>query len=317
MSNASKSNQAHLVAAVVAEFQFLHQELRLEVARRGDESLNWVPCRGANSIATIVTHTLGSEAETFRAVAGVPAGRNRDAEFQMGIQTQADLLDQIDHANSLIEDLARNLSDVRALALTTLPTLSDDDQRTGLTWLIRNLGHAREHMGHLRLTGQLYDASPNPLSEATRRTDGSTDNAALELDLTAQPAEEDIRLLEAGLERFNRAAPLGADRTKVPLAVWLRRKGRLLGGAYGDTHYGWLYLSMLWIDETQRGRGWGRRLIERFEAEAVTRGCRASWVDTYGFQAPGFYEKLGYREFGRLEDFPPGSARSFYWKPLH
>jgi hypothetical protein len=37
---------------------------------------------------------------------------------------------------------------------------------------------------------------------------------------------------------------------------------------------------------------------------------------TYGFQAPGFYEKLGYREFGRLDKFPPGFSRLFYWKPL-
>jgi hypothetical protein len=39
-------------------------------------------------------------------------------------------------------------------------------------------------------------------------------------------------------------------------------------------------------------------------------------VDTYGFQAPGFYERMGYAEFGRLEDFPPGSARHFLWKSL-
>jgi GNAT superfamily N-acetyltransferase len=142
-------------------------------------------------------------------------------------------------------------------------------------------------------------------------------DAGIEVELTAVPAEEDVRVLEEGLEHFNREALLGADRTKVPIAAWVRREGRVLGGAYGDTHSGWLYLSLLWVDEPLRGQGWGRRLVERFEAEAVTRGCHACWVDTYGFQAPGFYERLGYRQFGRLEDFPPGSARLFYWKPLH
>jgi GNAT superfamily N-acetyltransferase len=141
-------------------------------------------------------------------------------------------------------------------------------------------------------------------------------DAAVEVEVTADPADEDVQLLEEGLERFNRDDPRATDRTKVPIAVWLRQEGRVVGGAYGDTHYGWLYLGLLWVDEAHRGQGWGRRLVERFEAEATTRGCRGCWVDTYGFQAPGFYESLGYREFGRLEDFPIGSARHFFWKPL-
>jgi ribosomal protein S18 acetylase RimI-like enzyme len=70
------------------------------------------------------------------------------------------------------------------------------------------------------------------------------------------------------------------------------------------------------VDESLRGQGWGKQLLERFENEAIARDCHAAWVDTYGFQAPGFYEKLGYREFGRLDNFPPGSARLFFWKPL-
>jgi ribosomal protein S18 acetylase RimI-like enzyme len=96
----------------------------------------------------------------------------------------------------------------------------------------------------------------------------------------------------------------------------MRQDGRVVGGAYGDTHYGWLYLSLLWVDEPLRASGWGRRLVEDFEAEGVARGCHSSWVDTYGFQAPDFYERLGYQEFGRLKDFPLGSNRLFYWKPL-
>ena len=70
------------------------------------------------------------------------------------------------------------------------------------------------------------------------------------------------------------------------------------------------------MDERLRGQGWGKRLVDSFETEAAARGCDGVWVDTYAFQAPEFYEKLGYRQIGRLEDFPPGSARLFYWKRL-
>ena len=82
---------------------------------------------GANSVATIVTHALGSEAETLPAVAGVPGSRNRAAEFKMDSQSQADLLDQIRRADSLLDDLAPMLTDDRALTPITLPTLSSDD----------------------------------------------------------------------------------------------------------------------------------------------------------------------------------------------
>ena len=164
MSTSSRSNQTYLVAVVIAQFQELHNELRLEVNNRDEKSLNWTPCSGANSVATIVTHTLGSEAETLRAVAGVPGRRNRDVEFTVGSQSQADLLDQIRRADSLLDDLALTLADGRALSPTTLPTLSSDDRRPGITWLVGNLGHAREHMGHLRLTVQLYDANFEPRS---------------------------------------------------------------------------------------------------------------------------------------------------------
>jgi ribosomal protein S18 acetylase RimI-like enzyme len=137
-----------------------------------------------------------------------------------------------------------------------------------------------------------------------------------EIEVTADPAPADIQILKDGLERFNQQSAFGADRTKVPIAVWLRRNGRVLGGAHGDTHYGWLYLSSLWVDESIRGHGWGRRLVARFEVEGIARGCHGAWVDTYGFQAPGFYERLGYRQFGRLDEFPAGSARLFYCKGL-
>ena len=60
------------------------------------QSLNWTPCPGCEFGGDDHhTHTLGSEAETLRAVAGVPHSRNENAEFKMGNQSQADLLDQI------------------------------------------------------------------------------------------------------------------------------------------------------------------------------------------------------------------------------
>ena len=65
-----------------------------------------------------------------------------------------------------------------------------------------------------------------------------------------------------------------------------------------------------------RGRGYGRRLMETAEGIARTRNCVGAWVDTYTFQSPGFYERLGYRIFGTLPSYPEAEQRIFLMKIL-
>ena len=44
------------------------------------------------------------------------------------------------------------------------------------------------------------------------------------------------------------------------------------------------------------------------EREAIRRGCRGAWLDTYSFQARGFYERLGYTIFGTIDNIHPDTA---------
>jgi N-acylglucosamine-6-phosphate 2-epimerase len=85
----------------------------------------------------------------------------------------------------------------------------------------------------------------------------------------------------------------------------------VLGGLAGETYWGWLYIDKLWLDESLRGRGLARELMQRAEIEAIQRGCRAAYLTTFSFQARGLYEKLGYRVVGQLDDYPPGAT--YYW----
>ena len=101
-----------------------------------------------------------------------------------------------------------------------------------------------------------------------------------------------------------------------PLAVELRRDGVLLGGLNGRTGRGWLYVELLALPMDAHGQGLGRRLMAMAEAEAVRRGCQGAFLNTIAFQAPGFYEKLGYREFGRLVDGNPRLDRIWFSKRL-
>jgi GNAT superfamily N-acetyltransferase len=92
--------------------------------------------------------------------------------------------------------------------------------------------------------------------------------------------------------------------------------GAILGGVWGMTGFGWLFVQLLSVPESLRGQGAGTRLMAAAEAEAIARGCRGGWLDTFEFQARGFYEKLGYRCFGEIADYPPGYARYFMRKTL-
>jgi GNAT superfamily N-acetyltransferase len=91
--------------------------------------------------------------------------------------------------------------------------------------------------------------------------------------------------------------------------------GRMIGGLSGVTAYGWLFVELLFVPESLRGQGIGTELIRRAEREAIARGCHGVWLDTFAFQARGFYERLGYTCFGELKNYPTGS-RFFMSKPL-
>jgi GNAT superfamily N-acetyltransferase len=129
-----------------------------------------------------------------------------------------------------------------------------------------------------------------------------------------EPAPDDIATLVAGLSSHN-AARADAERPS-PIAVFARLDGDVVGGADGRTHWSWLYISHLWVSETLRGSGLGSQLLTTIERAARARGCRAAWLDTFSFQAQPFYARMGYREFGRLHDFPPGHSRHYFWKDL-
>ena len=90
--------------------------------------------------------------------------------------------------------------------------------------------------------------------------------------------------------------------------------GEILGGLWGDTMFSHLHVDVLFVPEVLRRKGVGRQLMNQAEREAIRRGCRGAWLDTFSFQAHGFYERLGYTVFGTITDCPPGHSRIFLKK---
>lgn len=137
----------------------------------------------------------------------------------------------------------------------------------------------------------------------------------LTLFLTNTPEDSAVQHVQAGLAAYNaqHAEPDGYE----PLCIFLRDlEGTLVGGLLGNTYWGWLNISILWLRDDVRQGGYGRRMVQLAEAEAVRRGCQSAHVDTLDFQAPDFYRKLGYTVWGQLDDLPPGHTRYFLKKTL-
>jgi len=57
--------------------------------------------------------------------------------------------------------------------------------------------------------------------------------------------------------------------------------------------WGCLSVSILYVDEHQRGKCYGKLLLRKVEAEAKSQSCHLIHLDAFDFQAKDFYLKEG------------------------
>ena len=123
------------------------------------------------------------------------------------------------------------------------------------------------------------------------------------------------KIVRDGLIRHNRAysGPIRYRR----LVLSARDGRRIVGGLVGECAWNFVYVHLIWVDPAARGNGHGGRLMREAERVARGRGAALVYLNTFSFQAPKFYEKLGYRRFAELKNTPAsGTSRFFYVKRL-
>jgi len=135
-------------------FHALHDRFREQVEGLDHGTLNWRPLPKANSIAVLVTHSLGSEREMLRSVRRAATERDRESEFKVEAEA-ADLLALLDQAD---RDVDEQLGGLTPEDLTENRPRGENEPQPGLYWLISNYGHAREHLAQIELTKQIYDS---------------------------------------------------------------------------------------------------------------------------------------------------------------
>jgi ribosomal protein S18 acetylase RimI-like enzyme len=141
------------------------------------------------------------------------------------------------------------------------------------------------------------------------------DRAAQELEIVFDPlpGEALMRLVTDNVNGVNHARTGVSD--WHPVNFFLKSpRGEWLGGLIGYVWGGWLHVNFLWVSETLRGQRHGTHLMDAAETMAKERGAFGATLETFTFQAPDFYTKRGYSEFGRIDDYPPGHAKLFLSK---
>lgn len=130
---------------------------------------------------------------------------------------------------------------------------------------------------------------------------------------------EDMMLIDEGIMAYNKGkVPFTQEPAFIPVnRVIQNEEGEILAGV-NSMIYCWrvLAIDVLCVKEAYRKMGYGTRLLQELEKVAKEENCSLIHLDTFDFQAKGFYEKNGFEVFGTLENCPPGHARYYMKKEI-
>jgi ribosomal protein S18 acetylase RimI-like enzyme len=133
--------------------------------------------------------------------------------------------------------------------------------------------------------------------------------------LNPEPTPEERNRIIDPLIAFNEAQ--AGPRNKKEFAFFVRSEtDELVGGLLGNTHFNHFFVSAIFVEQRFRRHGIGRELMKRAEELALEHKCDAIYLDTFDWQAPGFYTKLGFEVCGKLEDYPRGHQRFYLVKRI-
>ncbi len=133
--------------------------------------------------------------------------------------------------------------------------------------------------------------------------------------LTDAPDPRLESVLEDGLAAYNAEQIGRRDWRKLAVSAHDPDSGELVGGLLGRTSLDLFFLDLFYLPERMRRGGTGSAMLRMAEVEAGRRDCCAATLVTVNFQAPEFYARHGWKEFGRIAG-APGVERIFMRKNL-
>jgi ribosomal protein S18 acetylase RimI-like enzyme len=132
------------------------------------------------------------------------------------------------------------------------------------------------------------------------------------------PTEEEAGFVHDRLEEYNREQANGEyDQPGIEIGLVLKGPdGSVVGGITASTTLRVMHLEALWVAKEYRNLGHASRLVLQAERIGSEKGCIASQTQSFSFQAPGFYQKIGYRVLGIYDGYPDGITECTLMKRL-
>jgi len=128
------------------------------------------------------------------------------------------------------------------------------------------------------------------------------------------PTEADNAIVREGIIAFNEN--IIGERDKA-FSIFLKNdSGKVFGGIQAFMDMESIYIDTFWVESALQKQGYGTKLLDAAEKEAIKNGCIFSLVDTWSFQAEEFYLKSGYERIGELKNYSHGHSKIFLKKIL-
>lgn len=134
------------------------------------------------------------------------------------------------------------------------------------------------------------------------------------MEFIADPTDQQLAEIERGLDEYNAGAASARSVNRVR-AVYIE-SGNVVAGVDATAYWGKLHIRLLWVHPDHQSKGLGSQLMGWAEEQGRKLDCTSAMVDTMSFQAPEFYAKLGYRQFGLSEGYEGGASRLYFEKEL-
>ena len=127
--------------------------------------------------------------------------------------------------------------------------------------------------------------------------------------VTTSPTQDDLKALSVGIGSYNKdylPDEVGFEKDTKFAVIAKDENGQVLGGIRANAFWNYCTIELLWLAKDTRGLGLGSNLMAAAEKFAKDKGFGYMRTETLSFQAKPFYEKLGYKVFGELPDYPKG-----------
>ena len=134
------------------------------------------------------------------------------------------------------------------------------------------------------------------------------------MEFITDPTEQQLAEIERGLDEYN--AGVASARTVTRVRAVCVESGDVIAGLEAAAYWGKLHVRLLWVHPDHQHRGLGSQLVSWAEEQGRKLGCNSAMVDTMSFQAPEFYARLGYRQFGVSEGYEGEASRHYFEKQL-